>query len=109
MTMKDDAPNIRRFGAAVAIAAIAIPCAVGFAQEMDSTSRESPGMPRNIIPMQDMQPESKPEAPKEMPPNAPVVRSTVPSPVQVGELSTIEGPVAGILDAANGGLGSTEW
>ena len=109
MTMNQHAPKRRWLGPAVAIAALLIPSAVGFAQDTDSAPPESPGMPRNILPMQEMQPETKPEKPMEAPPSAPLVRSTLASPVQVGELSTLEGPVAGILDDSNGGLGNAEW
>ena len=73
----------------------------------------SPGMPRNIVPTTELHPairnESVSNRRNQMPPAAPAVRSNLASPVQVGELSTIEGPVAGTLDNSNGGLGTTEW
>jgi len=102
-------------------------------QPMADTSAPGPtGMPRNIIPMEELAPADKPaDTPPEnsaampgevhmdelpppdkaadTPPSAPLLRSGGAVTVQVGELGTLEGPLAGILDASNGGLGSNEW
>jgi len=47
--------------------------------------------------------------PADMPSRGPILRSGGTGAVQVGELGTLEGPLAGTLDASNGGLGSNEW
>lgn len=47
--------------------------------------------------------------PADMPPRGPILRSGGTGAVQVGELGTLEGPLAGTLDASSGGLGSNEW
>jgi hypothetical protein len=109
MRMKQHAPKSQWLGAVAAFAAMAIPCAVGFAQDMGSAPPDASGMPRNIVPAQAIPPEAKPEMPIDTPSPAQVVLSPVASPVQIGELSTIEGPIAGILDNSNGGLGNAEW
>ena len=54
-------------------------------------------------------PDKAAEMPADMPPKGPILRSGGTGAVQVGELGTLEGPLAGTLDASNGGLGSNEW
>lgn len=49
------------------------------------------------------------EMPAELPPTGPVLRAGGTTAVQVGELGTLEGPLAGTLDSSDGGLGSNEW
>lgn len=108
--------------AGIAAAAIAIPCTVMSAQDVDGAqSNPAPGVPRNIIHMEGLMPPpamptdevlmpDKPaEVPADVPPKEPVQRSGGGGSVQVGELGTLEGPLAGTLDASNGGLGSNEW
>lgn len=54
-------------------------------------------------------PDKAAEMPSDMPPKGPILRSGGTGAVQVGELGTLEGPLAGTLDASSGGLGSNEW
>ncbi|HEX5280817.1 MAG TPA: hypothetical protein VFW28_12130 [Micropepsaceae bacterium] len=108
--------------AGIAAAAIAIPCTVMSAQDVDGAqSNPAPGAPRNIIHMEGLTPPSEmptdempmpgkaAEIPADVPAKEPVLRSGGGGTVQVGELGTLEGPLAGTLDASNGGLGSNEW
>jgi hypothetical protein len=44
-----------------------------------------------------------------MAPTPPPVRLPLGGAVQVGDLGTLEGPIAGTLDSSNGGLGSAAW
>ncbi len=99
---------------------------------VDVPAPEATGTPRNILHMEELAPPEKTGAmPQEspaatpgevhmdelppsdkaadMPAKAPILRSGAAGSVQVGELGTLEGPLAGTLDASNGGLGSNEW
>jgi hypothetical protein len=103
---------------------------------VDTPAPEATGMPRNIIHMEELAPAGKsgemapkdsaavPDdvqmdelpvpakaaaMPADMPPRGPILRSGGTGAVQVGELGTLEGPLAGTLDTSNGGLGSNEW
>src|SRR5437764_37784 len=92
-----------RLGASAAITflAFALPCFVASAQVTDAP--ESSGLPRNILPDGNGKPEPAREAP------APPAGRANGGPVQVGELGALEGPIAGVLDNSNGGLGQAEW
>ena len=89
-----------------AAVALSIPCTNCFAQNIDGVTPGATGAPRNIVP-QDQLPEAAPMPPPQE------VRAPVTVPlrgaVQVGDLGTLEGPVAGTLDNANGGLGPAAW
>ena len=98
----------------VAMLAFIAPCSLIWAQDMDAAPPDVMGMPRNIVPAEELPPPEKPaESPSEMTPDvptpAPLLRSNLASPVQIGELATLEGPVAGTLDSNNGSLGAAEW
>ncbi len=133
--MKRRVANRFRRVTAIAAAALAIPCALAVAQEkaadppdssvMPETALpgkslrndmpveiapvvppgEDSGKPRSLLPVE----EKQPDAPAPAPARAPVARSNVAAPVQVGELGALEGPLAGTLDDSNGGLGTNEW
>src|SRR5205085_8357861 len=81
-----------------------LPYAALLAQDKDS-SPESAGFPRNIVPPG----ECRPATPRLTLLPSPVVRPNAGSPVQIGELGALEGPIAGTLDNSNGGLGVAEW
>lgn len=103
---------------------------------VDTPAPEVTGTPRNLIHMEELAPaENSGEMPPEdsaaapdavhmdelaaparaagrpagVPPKGPILRSGAAGGVQVGELGTLEGPLAGTLDTGNGGLGSNEW
>ncbi len=97
-----------------AMLAFTTPCSLIWAQDMDAAPPDVMGMPRNIVPAEELPPpeksaESPPEMAPDMPAPPPVLRSNLASPVQIGELATLEGPVAGTLDSNNGSLGVAEW
>lgn len=102
----------------------------------DTPAPEVTGIPRNLIHMEELAPAEKPGGmppedsaaapdavhmdelaapakaagrPDGVPPKGPILRSGTAGGVQVGELGTLEGPLAGTLDTSNGGLGSNEW
>src|SRR5258705_8313697 len=91
--------NLAR-GAALALV---LPCAAGFAQNADNGPPEASGVPRNIVPVDRL-----PQDPIPPPPPAETRQPVIPGrgafSVQVGDLGTLEGPTAGTLDNANGGL-----
>ncbi len=129
--MTRNAATHLRLASGIAVAALVIPCALAFAQEMpavppavpeipkatlpaDESRSEMPvdiapiapageasGMPRSLLPAG--------EKPPDMPAPPPVARANAGTPVQVGELSALEGPLAGTMDDSNGGLGVNEW
>src|SRR2546423_454468 len=95
--------SIRSLLAATAAAAVAVPCAVVFAQDIHGSS--SAGAPRNIVPPGQLPRDTSTEKPSPSP------RRPGPggaSPVQVGELGALEGPIAGTFDNSSG-LGIGEW
>lgn len=89
--------------AAAGAAAVAVPCAVVYAQDISGSSS---GAPRNIVPAGQLQPDTPTETPSPSPRRP---RPSGASPVQIGELGALEGPIAGTLDNSNGGLGLGEW
>jgi len=91
-------------GAAVALV---LPCAAGFAQDADQPMPEAGGAPRNIVPIEQFPQDPSPPPPPET--RMPVIPGRAALTVQVGDLGTLEGPVAGTLDNANGGLGPAAW
>ncbi len=102
----------RIFQTGFAILALTGPCTLALAQDMDSAPADTAGMPRNIVPSVELPPPQKPaENPTDMAPDTPppALPPKLALPVQVGELATLEGPVAGTLDNNNGSLGSAEW
>lgn len=97
--------------------ALALPCASGFAQSVESGSPVANPAPRDLLPPELRAPAPEAPAPGAAQPPMPAPDVTPPvtttvraaGPVQVGDLGTIEGPVAGTLDATNGGLGVDAW
>ena len=86
--------------------ALAFPSVASFAQGADKPVPEVSGAPRNIVPVDQL-----PQIPAPPPPEqarAPVIPGRAALAVQVGDLGTLEGPVAGTLDNANG-LGPNAW
>ena len=97
--------RLRYFAIAAAAIAFGLPGAAGLAQGQNTPMPETGGAPRNIVPVQMPMPESAP-----MPVEAqPVILPQRGAAVQVGDLGTLEGPVAGTLDNNNGGLGTSAW
>ena len=99
---------------AAAAAAFLLPGAAGLAQNIGGPMPEATGAPRNIVPVEQMPIEQMPAG---LPTQSPLPEDA-PAPVripqrgvavQVGDLGTLEGPVAGTLDNTNGGLGPTAW
>src|SRR5437588_3369007 len=88
-----------------AMMALALPCAAGFAQDADKAMPEATGAPRNILPV-DQLPDAVAPPPEDA--RAPAIPARSALSVQVGDLGTLEGPVAGTLDNASG-LGSAAW
>ena len=104
-------------GAAAALA-LALPDAAVLGQGQDGPAPEATGAPRNIVPVEQMPIDAMPAL--QMPgdkPEVPAPLQDVQTPigiprgaaVQIGDLGTLEGPVAGTLDSTNGGLGTTAW
>src|SRR5215470_8771181 len=104
--------------------ALSLSCAPVLAQDVGESASESPGMPRNILPPEvSAMPLGTPEArmPGDVPaevmpgtmtqlmPAQSLQGRTLPSRVTVGDLGTLEGPVAGTLTDLNGGLGYEAW
>src|SRR5882672_540785 len=109
-----------------AFVALAVPCAAAPASAPSAT-----GLPRNIVPVRPPDPEPPTEAIEpvtengavsdvppaaEAPPeSANPSESFTPSSVlprrapaiEIGDLGTVEGPVAGLIDVSSGGLGYT--
>jgi hypothetical protein len=87
--------------------ALAFPATAGSGQEVDSGRADAPGMPRNILPAEQPPDAARPPQREDVPP--PALIPARGASVQVGDLGTIEGPVAGTLDNSNGGLGYGAW
>jgi len=85
---------------------LALSSAASFAQDADKAVPEASGAPRSIL--SDSLPDTAPTPPPEDV-RTPVIPRRGALAVQVGDLGTLEGPVAGTLDNANGGLGSSAW
>jgi hypothetical protein len=100
------------WGTAAALA-LALSDGPGLAQDRDAPMPEATGAPRNILPVEQMPAQQTPEAPS--PPAMPdgvQMPARIPqrgAAVQIGDLGTLEGPIAGTLDNTNGGLGPTAW
>jgi len=103
------------------LVALALGCAPVLAQDRDQNAPAEAGMPRNIVPPElmdqpaveqgsamnsDAPSDAKPDAPRAtaLPPPRPSIASTV----TVGDLGTIEGPIAGTLNGTEG-LGYDAW
>jgi hypothetical protein len=98
--------------------ALALPAAV-----LAQNTQGEPGQPRSILPPRsaieaaplpgtdEAQPAAETQAPApESPPVPQRARLTVRGPaIEVGALGRVEGPVAGLLDDTNGGLGAAMW
>jgi hypothetical protein len=101
------------WGAAAAALAVALPEGAGLAQSANAPVPEANGAPRSILPVEQTPAPTPSEmpAPPSMPEDvqAPVSIPQRGAAVQIGDLGTLEGPVAGTLDNTNGGLGPTAW
>jgi hypothetical protein len=95
--------------------ALAVPCAASFAQngpprallpDVAAPPANAPAPSDTFSPVQRLESDNKPAEDMPLAPPVPPVRGGA---VQVGDLGTIEGPVAGTLDNSNGGLGATAW
>jgi len=94
---------------AAAALALTLPAAGGLAQGTDTNAPpQTAGMPRSILPPDQMPAEEMP-ADMPMPPEEMPVRIPLAPAVQTSDLGTLEGPVAGTLDNNNGGLGANAW
>ena len=91
--------------ARAAAMALALPCAASFAQDADAPAPQLSGAPRDSVD----QPPSAVATPPPEEVRAPVIPGRAALAVQVGDLGTLEGPVTGTLDNANGGLGPNAW
>jgi hypothetical protein len=100
-------PSTLRILARAATMALALPCAASFAQDAVNAPSPLSGTPRNIVPVEQLP--QVPATPPPEPARAPVIPGRAALTVQVGDLGTLEGPVAGTLTNANGGLGPTAW
>jgi hypothetical protein len=105
--------RLRHFAIAAAAIALGLSGAAGLAQDQNAPMPETGGAPRNIVPVEQM---LIPQMPAGMPESAPMPAEAQPvilpqrgAAVQVGDLGTLEGPVAGTLDNSNGGLGTSAW
>src|SRR5258706_8136005 len=96
-----------RILARAATFAVALPCAASFAQDADKAPSPLSGTPRNIVPVEQLPAPvtAPPPAPAPTQTRAPVIAGRAALAVQVGDLGTLEGPVAGTLTNANGGAG----
>jgi hypothetical protein len=108
---------IVRFAGAATVAGLLLPANASLGQEPNSAPPAQTA-PRVLIPVEQAPLAAMPAAPpasESMPAPAPMeTQAPVGIPmreaaVQVGDLGTIEGPVAGTLDNSNGGLGPTAW
>src|SRR6185437_8100348 len=77
------------------------------AQQVESAPADASGMPR-ILPAEQT-PDVTPAPPSLQEARPAAIVPPRGAAVQVGDLGTIEGPVAGTLDNSNGGLGSGAW
>ncbi len=104
------------------IVALAFPCAAALAQAPGANAPPASGLPRSILPAfpsTDLAPlpdAGEPAASENNsgaaaangPAQAGVPRGRAPT-IEVGDLGAIEGPVAGLIDDSNGGLGYDMW
>ena len=109
-------PSKLRNLARAAALALALPSSASFAQDAnDNSGPPASGAPRNIVPVEQLPaPVTAPlpaPSPGPLPEvlRAPVIPGRAALAVQVGDLGTLEGPVAGTLDNMNGGLGPNAW
>ena len=111
-----------RLATAAAIAALVLPAAAALGQQPPlppelAAPRAAASAPVEQAPLDAMSGAPTPIGPAAAePPPAPPMEVQAPvgipmrgAAVQVGDLGTVEGPVAGTLDNANGGLGGTAW
>jgi hypothetical protein len=104
------------------IVALALPCAAALAQAPGANAPPASGLPRSILPpfpSTDLAPlpdagepagseNNSGAAAANGPAQAGVPRGRAPT-IEVGDLGAIEGPVAGLIDDSNGGLGYDMW
>ena len=105
-----------RLTTTAAIVTLVVSVSASFGQEPNAPALEpEQSAPRIIVPVQQA-PLAMPANPANEPMPAPPMETQAPvgipmrgAAVQVGDLGTVEGPVAGTLDNSNGGLGSSAW
>jgi len=105
-----------RLASAAAIMTLAFSAGASFGQEPNASSPEQIA-PRTPAPVEQAPLNLMPTpAPATEPSSAPPMETQAPvgipmrgAVVQVGDLGTVEGPVAGTLDNTNGGLGASAW
>ena len=108
----------RNSGRRAALAAILLPLCLTLGTVMGRAQEAATAAPRPLAPGAADAPTGQPPASNtdapgtENPPadeSPPPIVIAAPAPVTVGDLGTVEGPVAGTLDDSNGGLGYAEW